>query len=131
MRVSDWANDMLGKSTFKVATDPTEVNLVVVSVAELGFKDGAKLKDIYAKAQQLGLQLCPNEVGPKLRLEYADQPMGEWLIIGMEPITASGGFLRLFRVERRDNGLWLDSLYDNPDDIWNADNRFVFVLPSK
>jgi len=131
MRVGDWANDILGKTAFSVATKKKDVDLVVVSVEELGFKDGARLKDIYAAAKKRGLELCPNEVGPELRLQYEDQSKGEWVIIGMEPITDSDGALSLFSVEHDGNGLWLYTDYDSPDYIWNGDDRFVFVLPRK
>ena len=87
MRIGDYANDILGKPAFSVVTEKTDVNLVVVSVADLGFKDGATLKDIYATAKKRGLELCLSEVGPQLRLQYKDQPKDEWLVIGMEPIT--------------------------------------------
>jgi len=131
MKINDWANDILGKPQFTVATEETEVDLVVISVAELGFKDGAKLKDIYARVKELGIEPCPNEVGPQLRLQYADQPEGEWLIIGMEPIAGSGGGLELFSVWRDGSGLWLRGDCDSPDYVWDGDCRFVFVRPRK
>ena len=130
MRIGDYADDILGKPAFSLATEETEVDLVVVSVGEQGFKK-AKLKDIFDRAKENGLELCPNQVGPELRLQYEDQPKGEWLVIGMEPIADSDGNLRLFRVERNDRGLWLRADCDNPDGFWRADNRFVFVRSRK
>lgn len=127
MKIGDWANDILGKPEFTVATKEAEVDLVIVSVAELGFKKGATREKIYAKAKELGLDLCPAEVGPQLRLQYKDQSLNEWLAIGMEPIRHSDGNLDLFNVERNGDGLWLYSYYDSPGDVWNSDDRFVFV----
>lgn len=131
MEIGDWANDILGKPQFTVAAEETEADLVIVSVAELGFKKGATREDIYAKAKELGLELCPNEVGPQLRLQYADQANSEWLIIGMEPIAASGGRLGLFRVGRSGNGLWLSIGAGSPGGVWLGYGRFVFVRPRK
>lgn len=125
--IGDWGNNILCQSAFKVAEAETEVELVVVSVGELGFKDGATRADIYKRAQELGLDLCPNEVGPQLRLQYKDQPKGEWLLIAMEPITASDGNLIVFYVKRYDGGeQWLSG-YGSPDFFWDADDRWVFL----
>jgi hypothetical protein len=86
--ISDWVNDILGEAEFTCATKETDVDLVVLSVAELGFKDGAKHSEICVRALKMGLLLCPVEVGPALRLTYKDQPRGEWLIIAMNPISS-------------------------------------------
>src|SRR4030042_3239242 len=90
-RIGDWANDILGRPAFTVATEETELDLVVVSVAELGFKKGATREQIHARAKELGLDLCPAEVGPQLRLQSKDQSNGEWLVVAMEPIHDSAG----------------------------------------
>lgn len=131
IRISDWANKILDKPVFSVATERIDIDLIVVSVAELGFPKGATLRDIYAAAKKRGLELCPNEVGPQLRLQYKDQPEDEWLVIGMELITDSDGALYLFLVGHRDYDLWLSTDYDCPGDVWDEYDRFVFVLPRK
>jgi len=41
--------------------------------------------------------------------------------------TDSDGNLRLFKVNHDNDDQWLNSNYDNPDNIWNLDNSFVFV----
>ena len=82
--IGNWADDILGKPAFTAAAEATEVDLVKVTVAELGFKKGARRDQIYERAKELGLELCAPEVGPQLRLQYQDQPNGEWLLIGME-----------------------------------------------
>lgn len=123
-RISDWANDILGRARFTNVTG--ELDLAVVSVAELGFPNGATRKEIYQKAQELGLELCPPEVGPQLRLQYQNQPMGEWLLIGMKPIAGSDGYLKVFHVVRYDD-LWLFSFYDDSDSVWYGYSRWVFL----
>jgi len=130
-KISDWANNILGKPAFIATATEMEVDLVNVSVAELGFKEGATRKDIYDKAIKLGLELCPNEVGPQLRLQYRDQPEGERLRIAMKPIADSDGDLTIFYVVHDDDGVWLHGSNGYPDDFWSGDNRFVFVRPRK
>ncbi|MBU6415364.1 hypothetical protein KGQ34_03970 [Patescibacteria group bacterium] len=130
-RIGDWGNDILGRRGFTAADEETEMDLVVLSVAELGFKDGAYRKDIYKRALKLGLELCPAEVGPQLRLQYKDQPMDEWLRIAMEPIiTGSGGDLGVFIVGRGGGDLWLRG-GGGHDRFWIVSNRWVFVRPRK
>lgn len=109
LNVSDYAYSMLENSAFATASSETEVDLVVVSVGELGFRNGARRDQIYGRAKEFGLELCPAEVGPQLRRQYADQPLNEWLLIGMEPIRDSDGALFVFLVERDGVGLWLGS----------------------
>jgi len=128
IEISDWANDILGKPAFTVAGAEEEIRLVNVSVADLGFKNGATYKDICAKAKELGLELCPNEVGPQLRLQYKDQPKGEYLRIVMEPISGSSGDLNIFGVEHDGDDLWLHSCHGFSDYFWRANYRFVFRL---
>jgi hypothetical protein len=114
--IGEWADDILGKPAFSVATKETDVDLVTVTVAQLGFENGAVRKEIYDKAIELGLELCPAEVGPQLRLQYKDQPKREWLYIGMEPIFSSDDGPEMFRVGVDDVGVWLHSYYNLPDD---------------
>jgi len=130
-RLSDWASDILGKPAFKAADEETEVDLVKVTVAELGFKKGARRNQIYERARDLGLELCPPEVGPQLRLQYQDQPNGEWILVAMEPIVGSDGNPELFYVGRDDSELWLDNDWGNPDSFWYAGSQWVFCRPCK
>ena len=41
--------------------------------------------------------------------------------------TDSDGDLNVFNVDHDDNGRWLNSNYGKPDNVWNADNRWVFL----
>lgn len=127
LKISDWGNDVLGKQAFSASSEEMEVELAVASVAELGFKGNATREGIYARAQELGLDLCPPEVGPQLRLQYTDQPKGEWLIIAMEPITDSDGRLSLFNVVHVDDARWLYADRGYPFSVWCGDHRFVFL----
>ena len=128
-RIGDYAGQILNKT--EVSQTEVELDLVVVTVGELGFKTGARRDVLYAKALELGLQLCPAEVGPALRLVYKDQPRGEWLRIGMEPITGSVGGPFVFGVDGDDDERWLFSISGYAGGVWGADDRWVFVRPRK
>ena len=126
--ISDKAKDILGKPAFIVAVVEEEIQLVNVSVADLGYKSGATYKDICAKAKELGLEFCPNEIGPQLRLQYKNQPKGEDLYIAMEPISDSGGDFRIFNVGHGGGDLWLGGSIGYSDIFCDANHHFVFCL---
>ena len=128
-RIGDYANQILNQ--VKVGGTEVQINLVLTTVAELGFKNGATRQQIYDRAKELGLELCPAEVGPALRLVYQDQPYEEWLRIAMEPISVSDGYLEVFGVGCGHVGRWLYSFYGDPVYFWGAGSRWVFVAPRK
>lgn len=99
-----------------------------MSAAELGFKtDTASLADIFARAKQLGFGLAAAEVGPQLRLQYFDQPIGEFLIIGMEPIRTWTGTPVILNVANGGAGLILIGQDGSADAQISVASRFVFV----
>jgi hypothetical protein len=130
--LGDSAAEIIGRPAFTLSKTRTDVNLVLVSVSELGFKDkGATMADIYARAQQLGLELCPAEVGPQLRLQYLDQPLGEFLHIAMKPIATYGGDLVDLTVGNGGASLLLIGGDVRSDSTWHSSIRFVFVRPAR
>jgi hypothetical protein len=104
------------------------IDTVRLTVNDLGFPNGATVKEIYAKANELGLELCPPQVGPERHLKYVDQPAGEWELIAMEPIPLPDGHPYVFYLERNGVGLWLDGDFAEPGNRWHADSRVVFRL---
>src|SRR5215475_9620620 len=72
------ADEILGRPAFPYAKMKTDVKLAVLSAAELGGEsDEASLLEVYERARRAGLELCPAEVGPQLRLAYRNQPLRE------------------------------------------------------
>jgi len=129
--ITGCADDILENPAFTVATEEIEVDLVKVTVAELGLKKGARRDQVYERVKEIGLNLCPPEVGPQLRLQYLDQPNEELVLIGIEPIADSDGDLNVFNVTR--GGLWLRlaSSGGNPGSVCFPEHQWVFVLPRK
>ncbi len=122
--ISSWANDILDKVKL---SEKQNIDLVRMTVSEMGFPNGATLKEIYAKAKELGLDLCPPEVGAYLilkpELDYG------WTTIGMEPIKDSDGGPDLLSSYRDGGGRWLYASYGRPGDLWNVDGGFAFAVP--
>ena len=127
LRISDWARDMFTQPDFATAVEEVEVDLVNIAVEDLGLAKGAVYKDICIRALEQGLQLCPPEVGPQLRLQYVHQPSEEWLRVAMKAIADSGGDLRIFAVGHGRGELWLDSVDGRPVSFYEPQHRFVFA----
>jgi len=114
---------LLSSDAFMVSKKERFVELVVMSMFKLGVDSSARYSDIIKKAKAMGLDLCPAEVGPQLRLQYKQQPYGENLAIAMEPIT---NLRRIFRVVHDDGWLWLIGSTPGPDGLLTMTDRLVF-----
>jgi hypothetical protein len=127
--IGTYADQILDKVT--VAQVETEVDLVRVTGKQLGFTRATRRDVIYERAKSLGLKLCSAEVGPAIRLDYKDQPKGEWFLIGMEPLLGADG-RPLFYVARDSGGaVWLSSDWGGPGYEWRPEDEWVFVRPRK
>lgn len=125
-KIGKWANDIIGRPSFTVATQKTEIELIRVCTAELGFNNGATCGDIYRQALRLGLKPCPNEVAPQLRLQYNNQPNDECLNIAMEPIIDFDAYPRIFSVQRHCEK-FLYSCCGSPGYFWDNNSQWIFV----
>lgn len=126
--VGDLAEQVLARPAFTVSRTRQDVDLVSVSAAELGFRGGtARLADIYVQAQKLGFELAAAEIGPQLRLQYFDQPIGEFLHIGMEPIRVWTGEPVILVVANGGAGLILVGQDGEAEAAIPVTSRFVFV----
>jgi uncharacterized protein YjiS (DUF1127 family) len=125
------AGEILARRTFSLSAKKANVELFSVSAAELGFEtETASLADIYARAQQLGFGLAAAEVAPQLRLQYFDQPVGEFLIIGMVPIETWNGESIIWTVANGGAGLILNGQDGSADAQLSVVSRFLFVRSS-
>ncbi len=131
IKLSDYARDMLNSSDFTTGEEKESAQLIRLSVESLGFPQGATTDEIYRKAEELGLELCPAEVGPQYRLKYTAQPMNEWLRIGMKQIAGRDGDPSVFYLVRREDGLWLRHDWAEPDRRWNPEYLFAFRRPAR
>src|SRR5215831_13855991 len=91
MKIGNAADEILGRPAFNYARQRLDVELTLVSAAQLGIEAESTLADLYHRARQAGLVLSPPDVGPQLRLDYHDQPLGESLLVAMEPVKTYYG----------------------------------------
>ena len=122
------AEQLLERQT-SVAAQECVLTLVKVSVERLALMSPT-YSEICERAIHFGLHLCPTETGPQLRLQYLDQPEGEWVTVGMEPIQGDGGFSYIFGVARKDTfdcgGLSTCLVNKVGKERWRPQDIFVF-----
>lgn len=130
--IAPWAYPMLD-ATFPLNAQLVSVDLVAISVLDLGFDRPVSYGNLLRRASAMGLQKCPAEVGPALRLAYPDQPTGERLIIAMDGIEIGpeSDLPLLFAVtnEVGEYRLALDGDPGGYDRRRFPEEEFVFVLP--
>ncbi len=84
IRIPAVAHDILNSTDFYISTNKESAHLVCLTVKELGFPDGATTDELYVRAHELGLELCPPETGPQLRLATTSP---DYMRIAMKTIS--------------------------------------------
>lgn len=129
--VEKYADFMLNSDEFETLPNREIIKYVRLKVSDLGFSDGATTQQIYDKAEEFGLELCPAETGPKLRLNYkkifkSEQSRGDYFMVAMKQIPGSAGYPSVFSVSRDGDGeSWLDGRAGSAGG-WNSGDEFVF-----
>lgn len=131
-----FANDKF--TTYEVTSI---LEIVEITVDSLGFSKGTTIDRICERAVQLGMALCPLELGPHLRLQYRDQPEGRVgqqpsqgrappgsLTIASQRISEDDDIPKGFYLRRMNDVLWLRGYRSGPEHIWSREDRFVFAV---
>ncbi|MFZ2886999.1 MAG: hypothetical protein WA021_04240 [Minisyncoccia bacterium] len=123
---------------FEVSKTQEEVDLIELLVADLAVPGKAtyggmlSTEEIYARAADVGLELCPPEVALQLRLQYTDQPRDERLLIGMTPmqsdIMSSDKRVFILELSHTKMGLWFKEEWTGLRNMWKPTDRFVFKV---
>ena len=131
-RVSKTSREMMHTDAFTTLPEPTHVRLVKLPLLVLGFRRYCNANDLLDRAKEDGLNPCPPEVAPCLRLVDRDQPCESGYRIGMRPIVGADGKLRLFKLDRNYwNGRWLRNELARPADLWRPTSEFIFLAPEE
>jgi len=138
MRIDDTAEEILMK--MRCAKEKTEVDVVRVYAGregysgDLGFRQGTSRRVFFERALELGLQLCPIEVAPALRLAHQVREL-EAILIAMEPVIVGKPPMACVVTLYNDAGpsLWLNnSPVDRPQYAdWTLRTPWVFVQPRR
>ena len=75
-RVSKWSMQALAHRNFPVEAKEQQVDVIVMSLLEMGFLQDelVSLDAAIKRAKKLGFEVCTPELAAQLRLQYTDQP---------------------------------------------------------
>jgi hypothetical protein len=138
-KLNEYGEKLLDDDRFMTSEIKYSLQTVELSVGDLGFPEGATMTRIFAKAKELGLELCPLELGPYLRLEYLDQPEGYSgdsfnqnqapsgsITVASEVLIEDDDFPKGFYLRKINGVLWLRGYRCDHLHVWNSDAQFIF-----
>lgn len=142
--MNPYGEQLLSDDQFITFETRYSLNTVELAVRNLGFSDGATMPQLIKQANQLGLELCPLEAGPYLRLEYLDQAEGDSgkslqkhqapsgsITIASEIVRDDDDFPKGFYLRKIAGVLWLRGYIADDLHSWNPDDQFIFRKTEK
>lgn len=136
--LNEYAENLLSNDKFTTSETKYKLKTVELSIRNLGFPDGATMPQIFKRASELGLDLCPLEAGPHLRLDYLDQPEGNKghlpqrqaptgsITIASEIVNEDHNFPKGFYLRKINGVLWLRGYIADYLHVWNIEDHFIF-----
>lgn len=134
IEVSPASSRILANPEFASNPNSLEIDVVRLKAREIVGDKFLSTDEIIGKALELGLELCPAEVGVYYRVVFKDQKIGKFgqdsVIIAMDPIAYSDNDKRRFTLYRfSENDYLIDASPSVKEE--NPLQEFVFRLPNQ
>ncbi len=126
--VSDYTMMLLARTARVYALDNKTLTLTRVSVGQLCLTAGATYDQICTRASELGLILCPAQVGCELVVRNNVRADLKELHVAMQPITAFDRSEMIFKFESVYRRLEFGSSPGHTSHFYDPKAVFVFVL---
>jgi hypothetical protein len=130
---------LLASEWMRERTEMRSLTIVELAVRQLGFPVGGRMSEICRRAEELGLSLCPLELGPYFRMQYLDQPEGYWgypvtkhrappgsITIASRPVTDDDEFPKGFYLRRIQGVLWLRGYVSDDLHVYDPEDHLAF-----
>jgi hypothetical protein len=139
VRMNPHAERLLTSSAFALKGAERTLDVVALSVADLGLPDGATMPAILDAARERGLAPGPPELGPRLRLLLRDEeesapgastgraPPGSITVV-MTPLSDDASVPRGFYLRRIAGERWLRGYCADDAHRWSPKDRLAFVV---
>jgi hypothetical protein len=109
VKIGKSARDMLSSQTFTTNKEREKIDLVCLSAISLGFRGVFNnIENLFKRAHEVGLEPCPPDTGPHYLLQHTNQPLEEYVHVGVKQITDSSGQPRVFQVVHATDGIHLN-----------------------
>lgn len=142
VQLNEAGRTLFAHDQFTTAPTTSILTAVELAVADLGLAVGGTIGEIHQRAAQLGLSLCPLELGPHLRLQFLDQPEGSVghppsqhrappgsiTVASPEPVQDES-IPKGFYLRRIEGILWLRGYRSGLEHLWSPEDRLVFCCP--
>lgn len=139
--MNELGEQLFAAESFSTSAEYLSLETVELTVHDLGLPEGATLSGIFKRANELGLKLCPVELGPCLRLQYLDQPGGRpsqqyqapkgSITVASEILNSDENFPKGFYLRNIEGELWLRGYTADEGHVWAPENHFVFMKSAK
>jgi hypothetical protein len=139
IRLNTAADALFDDHRFTTLDGSRVIEIVIRSVADLGFERGATYGELTTRASGLGWVECPLEVGPHLRLQFLDQPEAPAasraatqrappgsITVASPPLDDTDETPKGFYLMRFDGALWLRGYWSAADHVWSPDDVLLF-----
>jgi hypothetical protein len=140
VRLNQAAEALFDDRRFMPLPQSKIIEISPVSVADLGFGEGATYEQLTVRALESGLVDCPLELGPHLRTQFLEQPEGSIgfpatqhrappgsLTIASSPLDDCEQTPKGFYLRRIDGVLWLRGYWSWPGHIWSPEDVLVLA----
>lgn len=140
INLNEYAYRLFEDVRFTTSKGTYSVDTVERTVMDLGFSEGATLSQIYERARERGLGLCPLELAPHFRLQYRDQsedtngsllsnnhaPTGSVTVVS-PVLSEEEDFPTGFYLRNIAGDLWLRGYSADDKHIWSPSDCFLFT----
>jgi len=141
--LNELAEQLIASDYFKVSKEQYKTKIVELTVNDLGFMEGAVTSQLFSKAAKLGLELCPLELAPYVRLSYLNQSEGHRvnqlknqapygsITLASKIFSKDVDVPKGFYLRRIQGDLWLRGYIADEAHVWNPDDYFIFCVAKK
>lgn len=139
--LNDYARTLMHHHVFDDGSTAQVVDVVELTLLELGLPQGGTLSDVITAARDQGLEACPAITGPYLRLATLDQPAAPDSVLSAgrpptgalhvvsEPLSHDDAYPKGFYLRVVDDRPWLRGYRCDATYAWGPGDLLALVRP--